>query len=696
MYKFIELLKGETTNMPNMPKCAQNGSSDFRFTAFSLAEMMVVMLIMSIVLAAMAPMVTTRIKADEALKASGIASGGSSDNNGPWKWVENSDSDAYSEASRNMIGQTEAEEDDGDAMLIINKGADDKDAILFKFKNLKKNITRFARLDMWNLYSDYKGLLLGDATLDPDYKEWGGISIGFGNSRSGVSYSSVMLGYENTLKGRCSIAVGEKNDIIRGDYVSILGSSNTIKSSGYTNIVGRKNTVNDGFIYIFGENNVADDSDVDCYDGNGHVVGDSNELKAPDSTVVGNKNTTTRAVSYASSGRCFAFGDGNSVKAKDFSMAIGDKNTTAYDGIALGCENNVISLDSIAIGYNNKLDAFGSMAIGSYNVTSGSGSMAIGKSSNASGAYSLAIGITSPTSKAPKAAAESSIAIGPATANGIDSIAVGKSAEASALYSFAFGSYCVAAEKYAVAVGYDCSSAAENASSFGINSKASGTGSIAIGYKANATGNYSVAIGSSQLSGTFKPPKANADWSVAIGYGAVADRPYEIVLGGEYTTEVKIPGYLQAWTLRVGNGSSGNGVLLVNGGVVTVDGTLKVNGTTVQSDKRLKYIKGENKNGLDAIKKIKIYNFTFKKDKDKEPRVGVIAQELQKILPDAVKKGSDGFLTIRIDDIIYTLVNAVKELDKKVSELTQTLKQVQAEQKRINQRLDTLEQKSVH
>ena len=60
---------------------------------FTLAEMMVVMLILSIVLAAMAPVITTRSKTDQS---------------SPWKYSEGNLSDAYyglGDSQTAMIGQ---------------------------------------------------------------------------------------------------------------------------------------------------------------------------------------------------------------------------------------------------------------------------------------------------------------------------------------------------------------------------------------------------------------------------------------------------------------------------------------------------------------------------------------------------------------------------------------------------------------
>ena len=101
------------------------------------------------------------------------------------------------------------------------------------------------------------------------------------------------------------------------------------------------------------------------------------------------------------------------------------------------------------------------------------------------------------------------------------------------------------------------------------------------------------------------------------------------------------------------------------------------------SDKRLKFVGTENKSGLDKIRQLKVFNYTFKKDKSKTPRVGVIAQDLQKIFPDAVTKGDSGFLRIRMEDMFYALVNAVKELDAKITELTNQVKILQEQNKYI-------------
>lgn len=205
--------------------------------------------------------------------------------------------------------------------------------------------------------------------------------------------------------------------------------------------------------------------------------------------------------------------------------------------------------------------------------------------------------------------------------------------------------------KYSVAVGFD-------------HFAESGEEELSLA-SAIAGGDYSIALGG----------KTTHKYAVAIGYGASAGSDYAIALGSKLSA-VDIQGKLD------------------------VKGKFTVNGVDVTSDKRLKYIQGENNSGLNKIQQMKVYNFTYKKDPQKEPHIGVMAQELQKILPNAVRKGTDGFLTVRIDDVIYTLVNAVKQLDKNVQTLTKEVKAhdeiLKAQNKKleeISKRLDKLENK---
>ncbi len=83
------------------------------------------------------------------------------------------------------------------------------------------------------------------------------------------------------------------------------------------------------------------------------------------------------------------------------------------------------------------------------------------------------------------------------------------------------------------------------------------------------------------------------------------------------------------------------------------------------SDKRLKEDIEPIDNALDKINKLdgKTYKFIFK---DNEKDAGIIAQDLEKILPEAVVE-KDGIKYVKYEAVIALLVNAVKELSAKVA-----------------------------
>lgn len=115
------------------------------------------------------------------------------------------------------------------------------------------------------------------------------------------------------------------------------------------------------------------------------------------------------------------------------------------------------------------------------------------------------------------------------------------------------------------------------------------------------------------------------------------------------------------------------------------------------SDKRLKDIIAENNDGLAHIEALMPYNFTFKNDKDKKAQVGVMAQDLQKVYPSAVVQAKDGYLRIRWDEMFYSMINAIKSLDKKlvaiassISEMESDVIQIKSEQKNIKKQIAVL------
>lgn len=87
------------------------------------------------------------------------------------------------------------------------------------------------------------------------------------------------------------------------------------------------------------------------------------------------------------------------------------------------------------------------------------------------------------------------------------------------------------------------------------------------------------------------------------------------------------------------------------------------------SDIRLKDLTTIFDDGLNAINRLTVYNYTYKADEEQQPQVGVIAQDLKRVFPNAVSKDNKGYYQIRWDEMFYAAINAIKTLDSKVEAL---------------------------
>lgn len=106
---------------------------------------------------------------------------------------------------------------------------------------------------------------------------------------------------------------------------------------------------------------------------------------------------------------------------------------------------------------------------------------------------------------------------------------------------------------------------------------------------------------------------------------------------------------------------------------------------STSSDRRLKNIGTRSLAGLKELNQLKIYDYTFKNDKSKHSQIGVIAQDLQKVFPNSVFEGPDGYLRIRWDEMFFASINAIKELDRKIVSLVNRATKVETQIARLEQ-----------
>lgn len=91
------------------------------------------------------------------------------------------------------------------------------------------------------------------------------------------------------------------------------------------------------------------------------------------------------------------------------------------------------------------------------------------------------------------------------------------------------------------------------------------------------------------------------------------------------------------------------------------------------SDARLK-TNVTTSRGLDIISKLRGVTFDWKKDG--APSAGVIAQEVEKVLPSAVHTDADGVKSVEYDQLIAPLIEALKEQQSQIDALKAEIEQL--------------------
>ena len=101
------------------------------------------------------------------------------------------------------------------------------------------------------------------------------------------------------------------------------------------------------------------------------------------------------------------------------------------------------------------------------------------------------------------------------------------------------------------------------------------------------------------------------------------------------------------------------------------------------SDIRLKDNLSENKDAIEKLLFVMPYDYTFKADKASKPQVGVIAQDLQKYFPNSVVEDKNGNLNIRWDEMFFASINSMKNLDKVVQNLENDVTSLEADNDKL-------------
>ncbi len=121
-------------------------------------------------------------------------------------------------------------------------------------------------------------------------------------------------------------------------------------------------------------------------------------------------------------------------------------------------------------------------------------------------------------------------------------------------------------------------------------------------------------------------------------------------------------------------------------------GNLTISGTLAQSsDARLKKNIATLTSGLATITQLRGVSYNWKDDSKPENKIGFIAQEVEKVLPELVITKEDGFKAVSYAEMTAVLVEAVKELNAKVGKLEAENTELKAERSELKAEVEKVE-----
>jgi chaperonin cofactor prefoldin len=134
-------------------------------------------------------------------------------------------------------------------------------------------------------------------------------------------------------------------------------------------------------------------------------------------------------------------------------------------------------------------------------------------------------------------------------------------------------------------------------------------------------------------------------WRVYFGGGGQSREAFTVEEGGEVGIGDSTPSYK-----------------------LDVAGTIRATGDVIAySDERVKENIKTIDNSLEKVNKLR--GVEFNKIGEDKKSIGVIAQEIEKVLPEVVKTDDEGMKSVAYGNVVGVLIEAVKELNKEVEEL---------------------------
>ena len=192
-----------------------------------------------------------------------------------------------------------------------------------------------------------------------------------------------------------------------------------------------------------------------------------------------------------------------------------------------------------------------------------------------------------------------------------------------------------------------------------LHTNTSGRSNTASGYRAlgrNSTGHENVAVGHS-AGGMNTTGSRNVFIGRNAGNNSLhSTRSNQLVIANTTTAKPLIAGNFRAGTL-------------------TINGVLSSDRIREVSDARLKTDIAPLVNGLSSVVQLKAKTYEWRADGDSDRvmpegrAIGLIAQEVEEVLPELVSEGEDGYKGIEYSKLTAVLVEAIKEQQLQIEAL---------------------------
>ncbi len=147
-------------------------------------------------------------------------------------------------------------------------------------------------------------------------------------------------------------------------------------------------------------------------------------------------------------------------------------------------------------------------------------------------------------------------------------------------------------------------------------------------------------------------------------------------------------------------------VILKNGNT-TINGTLTANNVSASSDFRLKKDIQQLDGALDKVLKLRGVSFYWKSKEDmaaakgkdvnnmsygysQDKQIGVIAQEIEEVLPELVVTDNEGFKSVKYENLTPVLIEAVKEQQSIIDAQNQKIENQQSKIESLEAQMDEM------